>query len=306
MVILRKAYKNMNTQKFICEAYGFKEMIQLDDEVLWKGKKQKIFSFKTELLTVVDDNTDKHCAFCGNIHSKGYTSTVDAKHLLETFVSDTYNEVYSLGSKENFICEYCGFSTVAYGSESKMVYGRYMVNALIVNGSVEKKSFKSDKQNELYGILKNPPKPPFVILINSRGSVIENLVFTARATVDSSYIIVNYGLDNLMVNPAEVFECIETARVISKQFNNYKINGTKRKLDVNSDFIWNRANDVKFDTRFLKIPEFVSAVSEFLSKFNRPCRIVGKMVLEAYLQENKEMKEVASPVKVTTNLLDLI
>jgi hypothetical protein len=171
----------------------------------------------------------------------------------------------------------------AYGSPSKSAYGKKMINVLVHNNKAIEKSFNSDDKNDLYNILENPPKPPFVILINSRGTVLENLVFTAKASISKGYIVVNYGLSNLEVIPSEVFECIESAKEIALKYG----------IETNSDTIWNRADDVKFLVKkktkkgVVNLDDFFNDMSFFLSSYNRDTRIVGKMVLLAYLKNNK-------------------
>lgn len=278
----------LNTQKNICEAFGYEKPFAVSIMCSAKGDEKHI--------AIINDN-NLPCALCGQVHPVGYKSNIGAKELLKALISDTYNECYSIG-KSNFICEYCGYSLKAYGSPSKSEFGKKMVNVLVHEKRAIEKSFNSDDKNELYSILKNPPKPPFVILINSRGTVLENLVFKAKSTISTEYIVVNYGLDNLEVVPSEVFDCINSAILIANDFG----------IETNSETIWNRTDDitikVKRNGKKGKIDEdlFYERMSIFLSKFNRDTRIVGKMILLAYLKDNKGNKNIVdTKVEVEEN-----
>lgn len=281
-VILKKG-DILKVQEMMAKAYGFESAFALNHTM--KDKNGKVVSAfkiakKDEPFLFIAEDNDEPCAMCGNIHPVGYKSKNGAKHLLRSMISDTYNECYSL-SVDNFICEFCAYCMVSYGSADKNPFGRKMLSSVVHHdGKYEDKYFNSDKDNELYRILKNPPKPPFVILINSRGTVLENLTFTAKPTLAEEWIVVNYGLENLSVNPDEVFECIEDAREISQ----------KAKIEISSDHIWNRQNDVSISpSQKLKLNElFFQEMGIFLAKYDRATRVVGKMILAAYLQEFKK------------------
>lgn len=276
----------MNTQKMICEAFGY--TTPLGVSIMTSSEKQ------SNTIELVDDNTEV-CSMCGKIHNVGYKSKISAESLLKTLISDTYNECYSL-SVSNFICEYCGYSLKAYGSPSKMQYGKKMVNVLINEGKAIEKSFNSDEKNELYNILVTPPKPPFVIMINSRGTVLENLVFSSKATISKGLIVVNYGLNNLEVNPDEVFNSIEDARKIALTYG----------IEVSSDSIWNRADDVSIQVKktgkkgVIDLNSFYNDMGLFIEKYNRDCRLVAKMILNAYLKLHT-LKEIKVGVAQTTS-----
>lgn len=263
----------LNAQKMICEAFGYKSPLGIN--IMTSSEKQ------ARNIMLVDDNLET-CSMCGQKHNIGYKSVINGENLLKTLISDTYNECYSIKSN-NFICEYCGYSLKAYGSPSKSLYGKKMINVLVHNNKAIEKSFNSDDKNELYDILINPPVPPFVILINSRGTVLENLVFTAKPSISKGYIVVNYGLSNLEVIPSEVFECIEDAKEIALKYG----------IETNSDSIWNRTDDVKILVKkktkkgIVNLDDFFSDMSFFLSSYNRDTRVVGKMILLAYLKKNK-------------------
>ena len=297
----------MNTQKFICEAFGYEKILPIDLTVKNKsGKLVEVFGINAKdkpFLTITQNNKEKKCLMCGRIHDVGYESKKGSKHLISSFVSKTYNWVYKFKSDDNFICEYCGFGSVAYNSPSKSPLGCKMVNVLIEDGKYSYMNFNSDNKNELYGILKNPPKPPFVILANPPGTVLYNMTFSAEATMSKGMIVFNYGMDNLRVKPKEVFASIENAMDIAEEFG----------IDAASDHIWNRQNDVSINTSLAYNNEFIEKMGLFLSKYDRDCRIVAKIIFLAYIKENKrdkkkslKTKKVAQkePEKLQTNLFD--
>lgn len=281
----------INTQKMICEAFDYKSPLGVN--VMCSSEKQ------AANISLVEDNTTP-CAMCGQVHNIGYVSKINAENLLKTLISDTYNECYSIKAR-NFICEYCGYSLKAYSSPSKSAYGKKMINVLVHENKAIEKSFNSDAKNELYDILVNPPKLPFVILINSRGTVLENLVFSAKATISKEWIVVNYGLNNLEVSPAEVFNAIEDAKDLAEKYG----------IEINSDNLWNRADEVLIKVKMrnkkglIDMDSFYSDVGLFISNYNRDCRVVGKMILEAYLKKHttvsKKVKVDAMQNKVSNN-----
>jgi len=289
---------SVNAQEMICKAYGYKDILRFDElreSIDIKGVKKMVKAFpklskaNENKIKIIDDNKDKKCIYCGKVHNKGYTSLVNANHLIKSMISNTYNECYSLSSRDNFICEYCGFASVSYGSEGKNEYGKKspfglkMINSLITHDYKKvDKYFNSDEKNELYEIITNPPKTPFIILINSRGTVLENLVFNAKPTLSKDWIVVNYGLNNLEVNPNEVIECLEEANVFALLF----------KIEPTSDHIFNRQDEVsaRLPYKYLINEDFMNKIYQFISKYNRDCRLVAKMIQKVYLKNNKPKK----------------
>ncbi|MCK9549269.1 hypothetical protein [Aquamicrobium sp.] len=265
-----------NTQEFICKAYGYSEPLPPTDEIFKFGKKND------GTIEIVSENLEP-CSMCGKVHPVGYVSNIGAEHLMQTMISDTYNKCY-IFMPGNFICEHCGYSLVAYGSPNKMKLGKKIINVVIDKKGSHEKYFKSDPKNELYDIIKNPPEPPFVLLINSAGTVIENMVYTAKPTLSKKWIVVNYGADNLEVSPDEVLECLHDARVI----------GERLKIKPSSEQLFNREDSVEYrpNPKLVKNENFVPLVGGFIEKYDRDCRIIAKMVLAAYLKEHKEPIEL--------------
>lgn len=274
------------------------------DAVLYYYDNKSLFSTtEVKKLKITKENVIP-CALCGKTHTIGYTANNETE-LIQTIISDTYNECYAIQTS-NFICEYCGYSLKAYGSPNKALLGKKMVNVLIHDGKAIEKSFNSDEKNDLYNILVNPPKPPFVIMINSRGTVLENLVFSSKATISKGLIIVNYGLNNLEVNPDEVFSSIEDAKRIAATYG----------IEVNSDSIWNRADEVSIQVKrtgkkgAIDLNSFYNDMGLFIDKYNRDCRLVAKMILNAYLKfhvikdENVETVKAVSKNSNKSSLFD--
>ncbi|MDD2640110.1 MAG: hypothetical protein PHS65_03870 [Arcobacteraceae bacterium] len=276
---------SINTQEIICKAFGYESPLGVN--IMTSSAKQ------ANAIELVNDNNEP-CSMCGQVHTVGYKAkNGKADDLLKALISDTYNECYSL-SVSNFVCEYCAYSLKAYGSPSKMEYGKKMVNVLIKGGKAIEKSFNSDDKNDLFNILLNPPKTPFVILINSRGTVLENLVFNAKATLSKELIVVNYGLNNLEVNPNEVFQSIEDAKRIANKYG----------IEINSDSIWNRADEVSIQVKrkgkngLISLEDFFVDMGIFIEEYNRDCRLVAKMILAAYLKANPISKVEKKSVNV--------
>lgn len=267
-------------------------------ELYYYDNKPLFSTVEIKKLKITKDNAIP-CALCGNIHTTGYTANSETE-LIQTIISDTYNECYAIQTS-NFICEYCGYSLKAYNSPNKTLLGKKMVNVLVHNGRAVEKSFNSDEKNELYNIMIDPPKTPFVIMINSRGTVLENLVFSSKATISKELIVVNYGLDNLEVNPNEVFSSIEAAKTIAATYG----------IEVNSDSIWNRADEVSIQVKrtgkkgSIDLNSFYNEMGLFIEKYNRDCRLVGKMILNAYLKHNPSQKaEKVETEKTVSNKVE--
>jgi CRISPR type IV-associated protein Csf1 len=290
----------VNTQKMICSAYGYEDIFPIENIV--KTKKAQ------ETIKIVDDN-ELECSMCGQIHNKGYVSSIDASNLLQSMVSDTYNQCYSL-KPTNFICEYCGWSIVSYLSPTKSKFGKKIINSIVDQNGYKEKYFNSDVKNELYSILKNPPEPPFAILINSGGTVIENLVITAKTTISKEWIIVNYGSSNLEVNPAEVFDCLRSANKIAN-ISNTKTK--KLKIEPTSDNLFNRQNDIKIKLKkeILEDSELRQYISNFILKYNYDTRLVAKMIQKAFIADKsneteKEAVSVEAKQKIQSNIFDYL
>jgi len=274
----------VNAQKMICEAFGYKEPFPPTHEIFKVGKKNE------QSIHIVTDNNSELCAMCGKEHPVGYTSQKGTNHLLKSMIPNSFNKCYAL-TLSNFICEHCGYSIVSYNSPSKMKNGKKIINVFVDSNGYKRMNFNADSKNELYQIIKNPPQPPFVILVNPPGTVLENLVFTAKPTISKGWIVVNYGEYNLEVCPDEVFACIHDARVIA----------AKLKIEPTADNIFNRQDDIKIkpNSKLVKNEEFLPLLSGFLGKYNRDYRIVAKMILNAYLKEHKEPVELPKDKEIS-------
>lgn len=258
--------KVFNIPQKVCQAFGYTEPIQVNS-LIASAKWRKT-------VELVNNNELSRCIMCGNCHKIGYR--LQNKGALSQIIEDSFNEAYAFKAKSSdFICEYCVWASKNYNKLK-------MLNIIVANDY--KKAFiaSSGVDNELYDILLNPPEPPFAILINSRGKVLENMVFSAKASVSKELICIQYGTERtLWVNVKKIFECVEQGYSL--------IN----KHGVNDDFFFNRTASVEFQLKsklFNKEEdhEILIDLKEFLKSFGRDTRIVAKMILKRWLFENKD------------------
>lgn len=262
---------NISAQEITCRAFGYNDGEY--DLIATLNKTQK------EQIEEIKDNVSLHCCQCGQIHKRGFASKKGSDHLLKKTISLNTTTLYHFADiKSNFICEYCLFANKNYKDKTSP-----MLN-LLINAKGDRRYFqvKSNEDNELYDILKHPPTPPFVILINSRGRVLENILFKAEPSLSKEAIIVNYGLNNYYIQPANVFNLLDKVYALSEE----------HKVKMDSELFFNRLNavEIKVPKKSIENSKLMSEVSNILLAYDRPTRVIAKMLLRRYLLEKEKSK----------------
>ena len=306
-----------NTTEFIAKTAGYNgEIVPIEDL-------QSDSSSAKKEHVLYHDGEGKKCFQCGNIHHKGYILGENSPRSLPAIMMPiTSNISYEFADiNSTFMCEHCGFLNKYYGSqkitlgkdyipsdgeeglvfnEKKGVWrkevGKRILNVLIDENGMHRKEFGSTAINELYDILKNPPKPPFFILVNSGGTVLENMAFYALPTISTGCIVVTYGLKNMTISPKKVLEALDEVVRIAEKYNKslieakYKEKGLR--LTGGEDLFWNRQGEEAgyniSRAPYYRFEWFAKELSDFILKYSRDTRVVAKMIL---LRHQAELKQ---------------
>ena len=149
----------------------------------------------------------------------------------------------------------------------------------------------TSKDNGLYKIFKNPPVPPFIVLLkDTKGSTFVDNAHTAKTTIDKNTIIVNYGTKSYIVPVKKVFECLKTSEEILKR---HRKNKTKKQeaVVISDDVLFNRANSTLYSNYFTsKLRRnglFMDEYIKFVNTYDKGVRFAAKTMLETYRTEEK-------------------
>lgn len=310
--------KNFNTTEFIAKKAGY------DGKIVPIENLQNDATSAKNGYVLYHDGEAKKCFQCGNTHHKGYILGENAPRSLPSIMIPVSSNIsYEFADiNSTFMCEHCGWLNTYYGSqkitldkdyvpaedeeglnfnEKKGVWrkevGKRILNALIDENGIHRKEFGSTAANELYDILRNPPKPPFFILINSGGTVLENMAFYALPSVSAGCVVVTYGLKNMVVSPKKVFEALDDSARIAEKYNSAlvdaKIKEKALRLTGGEDLFWNRQGEeagyVVSRAPYYRFEWFAKELSDFILKYSRDTRVVAKMILLRHQTELKKL-----------------
>lgn len=282
---------SLNTTEFIAKAAGYNGVpIPLGDIVTdtVSAKKGYILEYRGD---------PKVCFMCGNSHGVGYVASEKSpKSAPMMLISKTSNLGYEFAQRGgDFLCEHCGWLNLHYANSTiARDGGKRIQNVFVDERGMEVMEFRSTStENALYDILRNPPKPPYFVMINSGGTVLENMSFFARPTISAGCVVVTYGMRNLTVSPKRVFKALDEAIMIAERHNATipKANFKKERLTGAEDLFWNRqGEDGGYSVSrapYFRNPQFAKELSDFIVKYSRDTRVVAKMILQRHLKELK-------------------
>lgn len=247
----------------------------------------KLFGYKAlekvskNAITIINNQTYT-CKCCGRLQDAGY---LDPKNIL---ISKKANNIYSFKNLSSpFYCAYCYFIQLNYYKST--TYN--MSDIIVFNDRYEIKDFKTDSnKNDLYLIFKQPPKPPFILMLKEQisATAVVNMSHCVKPTIDKDLIVVNYGLTQHMVSRKLTLKCL-------KDFVNIKTNYNTKEHKLSDEVLFNRTKSVKYNYWFsVKLKaneEFVKEYKNFLNNYNDSIRFVAKIMLSTHLyQTNKEEK----------------
>lgn len=235
----------------------------------------------TNRIKVLTNNITYACKCCGNIQDQGY---LDPRN---TLITRTNNYMYSYKELSSpFLCCYCHY--IAYNFLKQYQKNKIgdIGNIIVFEDNFEFKDFNTSSfENNLYEIIKNPPKAPFLIMLKEQinASTITNMSHNVKPTIDQEIIIVNYGLANYTVFRMQVLNCLNTYfNIRQKQDSN--IHNT---ID---EFFFNKSNSDKFHFVFSNIKKNEQLFNNFISfikKYNEDTRFVSKIILRTYFKKEK-------------------
>jgi CRISPR type IV-associated protein Csf1 len=254
-------YQHLIANKFGYSSNWLKDYYQ---KLIEKSKKLNI--------SFTDKNTTKKCLMCGQVFPIG----VEGKDVKKADVifTKTYNGAYSLANSTNanFICGPCVFSFKNY-NKSKMQ------NIAVFKDRVEKISINASN-NTMYEYFVSPPSEPFIMIINTRGTVLEFLTHLALPSVSKEIITLVYGEKVMNIERELLLECLDAT---DKLMNEYKIN---KNLLLNTKMNGSRYAYTSA-RRIRENQELQDALVKFWSKYDKETRVIAGKLLEKHIKTTK-------------------
>ncbi len=238
----------------------------------------------TRRIKILTNNTSYKCKCCGNIQDQGY---LDSKN---TLITRTNNYMYSYKQLSSpFLCSYCHFIAYNFLKQYQKVKIGDIGNILVFENKLYFKDFNtSSYKNDLYGLIKSSPKPPFIIMVKEQinASTITNMSHSIKPTIDSEVFNINYGLETFTISRRIVLQCLDSYYDV-RQKQNEEI---QNKLD---ELFFNKNNSDKFHFIFASVAknkELLNIFIAFINKYNEPTRFVAKILLRTYFIKEKGIK----------------
>jgi hypothetical protein len=179
-----------NPQKLIAINFGYKFIKSVPNKII-----------------ISHDNTKYTCKICGRLQKDGY---IDKDNLL---ISRKSNITYSYFNPHSpFLCSYCYFIQSNYIKRLQKPPLNDIADIILFKDKYIPQNFRtSSDNNDLFFILKDPPKPPYIIMIKEYiiSTSFVNMSHRVKATIDNNLIIINYGLRNYFVNPNILFNALK-------------------------------------------------------------------------------------------------
>lgn len=272
--------EDLTYQHLIAKHFGYK------DDFIDKYYTAKCISAsgkKNKNVKVLHDNTSHTCAYCGQIFKDGFYG----KEALSKTISGSYNECYSFSLKpknEAFVCAPCAYNIQNYKTKK-------ILNVAIFKDRVKRiESIKSDNTNSFYEYIVNKPKEDFILIINSRGKVLEIMSHLAVPTVAGSDIITLIrGMKVYYVNRLKVVECM-----------NDTIDMIKKYKDIDKNFILNFYSDNKYyegkNSKFLReriiIQEgLINDLQQIYIKYSKDTKWIATILFEKHKKVLRDRKK---------------
>jgi len=269
--------KNLTYQHLIAKHFGY------TDDFIDEFYTLKCISSsgrKNKNVDVLRDSTSHTCAYCGQVFKDG----LYGKGALKITTSDSYNECYSFNLKPKekaFVCAPCIYNIQNYKTKK-------ILNVAIFKDRVERiKSIKSDNTNTFYEYIVNKPKEDFILIINSRGKVLEIMSHLAVPTVaDSDIITLIRGMKVYHINRLNVIECMdETIEMVKK----YK--------DVDKVFILNTTphpeskNSKLLSEKIVSQKGLIDDLQQIYIKYDKDTRWIASILFEKHKKVSRNNKK---------------
>jgi len=232
----------------------------------------------------IEDNTEHKCLMCGRVQKSGY---IDKKRVL---IGVNTNDFYSyIAPNSSFLCDYCYYCYKHYKksmqSDLDRVYGD-MGNIVVYADRIEEKHFNADEKNELYDLLRSPPKEAFAILLKRiKGNTFEANFHRFLPTIDSDLFVINYGAKEFFVPRKKVFACLDDFDRIAKELQ-------AKKIDFSEDVFFNRSLSESynywFSPRLRNNKEFFALYMDFINEYDRGVRFTAKTIKRRWEKERRK------------------
>lgn len=255
--------KTLTYPHAVVKSFGY-----LDDFV------QKTFSnmppSEQKSLTPVSNNADLKCICCGQIYPFGLYGDVTKRIFTANF-----NEAYTLANPTNknkieFICGCCHYALKNYQDMR-------MQNVVVYqDGSHEHVVIRNNAENEMYDVIFNPKSLPYIMLINTRGKVLEFLVHLAIPTISKRICTVVFGTQVMYIDTVLLKECLDDALAIMTEYKVHKttlLNAYSN--DVGSMRFANGKNKTDQDEQRKKL-------YQFYLKYDKDTRVLADKLLEKH------------------------
>lgn len=271
---------NLTCQHLIANHFGYSD--DFTDKV-FDAKRATISRNKPPLdIEKVAANKTHHCVFCGNIFPKGILGK-DLFVKNNLFVKASFNESYKLYSKKNkdgkfFICGPCLYNSAFYNIKKDK---NKIINIAVFNDRIERFTI-SAANNTMYEYIMEPQKEDFIMLVNTRTKIIENIAYLALPSVaNSSIVTIVYGTKILYIDRNLLRECLEeTIRIMDA----YKIN---KNLILNT--VANGGRFLYFEGKKIKENEEAKeSLFNFFRRFDRDTRIIATKLLDKHIKVTRK------------------
>lgn len=252
-----------------------------------QGTLARVFGYKSldkNINGFVENNEIHVCKMCGYTKKEGY---LDPKNSL---IGDKTNSLYSFADVSSpFLCAECFYNYKNYAKKLQAGKIGDMADIILFEDRFEEKDFLSgSKDNDLYKIFTNPPKPPFVIMLKKlAGTSIVDMGHTIIPTIDKEVIVVHYGLNKFICPRQKTLQCMQDAMNIIDEFNN-------KHHKVSDDVLFNRQKSESHHSylsfKLRNNDEFMKKYSEFLTNYDDGIRTVAKIMFNTFKAKNTKIK----------------
>lgn len=230
---------------------------------------KSLFKKDEQKFTLVNSNTEYKCFICGQIHPKGVKAPAENILKKNMVFSPNFNETYSFAKETKNGIAYICFPCL------------YLLKNKKKNFVVTEKEFRIIKankntENEMYEYLVEPFKKPFIMAINTRGTVTEFMSHLAIPTISNEIMAVVFGQKVLYVEKSKLLNCLEDVDRLEKQFDISNI-----KLFANKDKKGWRFK-VEFSQKNRDKDGYIKEIGAFYANYNQETRLLAEKLFPKY------------------------
>lgn len=245
----------------------------------------KLFGYKYTPINTpkkvyyIENNNAYRCKSCGLVQDEGY---FDKTHVL---INKKSNHLYSFKEPNSpFFCSYCNFIQTNYQLKFQQNKLHDIADIVVYKDYYIPMDFKTNSiKNDLYFLIKNPPKPPFIIMLKEQKSItsIVNMSHVVKPTLDENLLVINYGLNQHLINPKNILDCLEEYIKLKSIYNNDHT--------LTDEVLFNRNKNTKYNlwlsVSLLQNEDFLKEYRVFLNRYNESTRFIAKIILNTFLTQ---------------------